>query len=248
VVVDVGGGVSAVTEWRVGELAERTGVTVRALHHWDHIGLVSPSRRSAAGHRRYTAADAERLYRVLALRQLGLGLEEIGDVLAGELPLPAVLAAHLRRVEEQLAALQRVQARLRSALVPGGGAGDVLDLVREVSAVDETTGTYFTPEQLAVLARRRAELGPAVEAAQERWPRLIAEVEAAIADGTDPASARGQELAAEWRGLLEQFHGGDPGLRESLYRMREENAEEIRSRFGGPSPATIEFVTRANAG
>ena len=235
-------------EWRIGEVAERTGVTVRALHHYDHIGLVCPSRRSAAGHRRYTAADAERLYRVLALRQLGLGLEEIGDVLAGDLPLPAVLTAHLRRVEEQLAALQRLQARLRSALVPGGTSDDVLDLVREVSTVDETTSRYFTPEQLEVLAQRRSELGPAVEAAQERWPQLITAVEVAIADGTDPASARGQELAAEWRGLLEQFHGGDPGLRDSLYRMREENADEIQARFGGPSPATIEFITRANAG
>ena len=84
--------------------------------------------------------------------------------------------------------------------------------------------------------------------AQARWPQLIAEVEAAIADGTDPASARGQELAAEWRRLLEQFHGGDPGLRDSLHRMREENADEIQSRYGGPSPATIEFATRAGAG
>ena len=236
------------TEWRIGELAERTGVTVRTLHHWDHVGLVSPSRRSAAGHRRYTEADAGRLYRVLALRQLGLALEQIGDVLAGDLPLDAVLTAHLHRVDEQVAALQRLQARLRSALVPGAALDDVLDLVREVTTVDETTGKYFTPEQLEVLARRRAELGPAVEAAQERWPQLIAEVEAAVADGTDPASARGQELAAEWRGLLEQFHGGDPGLRESLYRMREENAAEIETRYGGPSPATIEFITRANAG
>ncbi|NAZ82279.1 MerR family transcriptional regulator [Kineococcus sp. R8] len=229
-------------------MAARTGVTVRTLHHYDHVGLVSPSSRSAAGHRRYSDADVSRLYRVLALRQLGLGLEEIGDVLAGDLPLPAVLTAHLARVDEQVGVLQRLQSLLRSALERGVGPEDVLDLLREVTTVDETTfDRYFTPEQREVLEERRQALGPAVEAAQQRWPQLIAEVEAAVADGTDPASARGQELAAEWRGLLEQFHGGDEGLRSSLFRMREENAEEVQARYGGPSATTIDFITRANA-
>ncbi len=49
--------------WKVGTLAKATGLTVRALHHYDHIGLLSPSRRTAAGHRLYTADDVARLYR-----------------------------------------------------------------------------------------------------------------------------------------------------------------------------------------
>ena len=57
--------------WKVGDLARITGLTVRALHHYDHIGLLSPSLRTAAGHRLYTAADVARLYRVCLLRRLG---------------------------------------------------------------------------------------------------------------------------------------------------------------------------------
>ena len=48
--------------WSVGELARATGVTVRALHHYDEVGLLAPSARTAAGHRRYSDEDLRRLY------------------------------------------------------------------------------------------------------------------------------------------------------------------------------------------
>ena len=62
--------------WKVGELARATGLTIRTLHYWDEIGLVSPQ-RTVSGHRVYASAEVARLYQVMALRQMGLGLEEI---------------------------------------------------------------------------------------------------------------------------------------------------------------------------
>ncbi|GAA3664469.1 hypothetical protein GCM10022420_049470 [Streptomyces iranensis] len=67
--------------WSIGELARASGVTVRALRHYDEVGLVRASGRTGAGHRRYTAEDLRRLYRVRALCGLGLSLAEIGDAL-----------------------------------------------------------------------------------------------------------------------------------------------------------------------
>lgn len=67
--------------WRVGALASATGLTVRALHYYDQIGLLRPSRRSAAGHRLYDAADVARLYRLSLLRRLGFPLDQITGVL-----------------------------------------------------------------------------------------------------------------------------------------------------------------------
>lgn len=72
--------------WRVGELASATGVTVRALHHYDALRLVAPAERTAAGHRLYAEADVRRLYKVVALRQVGLRLGEIAAVLDGDEP------------------------------------------------------------------------------------------------------------------------------------------------------------------
>src|SRR6185369_16523131 len=65
----------------VGELAKLTGVTVRALHHYDEIGLVRPSQRSDAGYRLYIEGDVLRLQQVLLFRELGLPLDEIAGVL-----------------------------------------------------------------------------------------------------------------------------------------------------------------------
>jgi DNA-binding transcriptional MerR regulator len=69
--------------WRIGEVATATGLTVRALHHYDQIGLVAPSVRTSGGHRLYTSADLVLLYEVTAMRQLGLSLDQVGIVLAG---------------------------------------------------------------------------------------------------------------------------------------------------------------------
>ncbi len=66
---------------KVGELAKRTGLTIRTLHHYDEIGLLKPSLHTAAGHRLYTAADIARLQQVLSLRQLGFSLEQVRDCL-----------------------------------------------------------------------------------------------------------------------------------------------------------------------
>ena len=65
-------GLRPVAVWKVGELAERTGLSVRTLHYYDEIGLLSPSRRTAAGHRLYTAGDVVRLQQIRSLKQPGL--------------------------------------------------------------------------------------------------------------------------------------------------------------------------------
>ena len=63
----------------------------------------------------------------------------------------------------------------------------------------------------------------------------------------DPACPEAQALAARWMELLEQFHGGDEGLRQGLYRMQADNAEQIEREHGGPSPAQLDFIKAVNA-
>ena len=63
--------------YSVGDVARTSGVTVRTLHHYDEIGLLRPSGRSAAGYRQYDDGDLERLQEVLFYRELGFGLDEI---------------------------------------------------------------------------------------------------------------------------------------------------------------------------
>lgn len=71
--------------WRIGELARETGLTVRTLHHYDQLGLLSPPARTEGGHRCYASSDVRRLHRIVALRSLGISLEQVGTLLDGDL-------------------------------------------------------------------------------------------------------------------------------------------------------------------
>ena len=101
------------TPWRIGQLAAATGVTVRSLHHYDEIGLLTPSGRTAGGQRLYGEADVQRLYRILALRQLGFALSDVEAVLDADSPdLRETVRRHLAAVERDLARQRRLRQRL----------------------------------------------------------------------------------------------------------------------------------------
>src|SRR3954447_624716 len=140
-------------EYTVGALAEASGLTVRTLHHWDEIGLLRPFARSGAGHRRYSDADVRRLYRIVALRGLGLSLDDVRAALDEEGPdLRAAVSAHLARVDEQLAHARDLQRRLRGILDAFDHHGEPsTELIIEAIERMTMSEQYYTPEQLEQL-------------------------------------------------------------------------------------------------
>ncbi|MER5646254.1 MerR family transcriptional regulator [Streptosporangium sp. NPDC002524] len=118
----------------VGQVSARLGVTVRALHHWDEVGLARPSLRTAAGYRLYTAGDLERLHRVVVYRELGLGLDRIRAVLDDSAAdVTGALRAQRAQIAERIDRLQRL--------------GDGLD--RMIDAHEH--GLLLTAEQQAAI-------------------------------------------------------------------------------------------------
>lgn len=237
------------TRMRIGEVAAATGVTVRTLRHYDELGLLVPSERTPAGYRLYAEADLQRLYRILALRRMGLGLEAIAAVLDadGQDPRPAV-RRHLAQVREQVRLARALQDRLARIL-------DALDRADEpsgamfIEAIEVMTRMerYYTPEQLQQLEQRRQTLGAeAIERVQQEWAELYAELERYRAAGVDPAAPEVQALARRSGELIELFTGGDPGIRASLQRLYEEQGPERASR-GMITPELHEYLARANA-
>jgi DNA-binding transcriptional MerR regulator/uncharacterized glyoxalase superfamily protein PhnB len=101
--------------WKVGALAKSTGLTVRALHYYEQIGLLTPSRQSSSGHRLYAAADVARLYRITLLRRLGFPLDQIAAVLEDpQWQLAAAVDRHLRDTQRRAASAARLRTRLAS--------------------------------------------------------------------------------------------------------------------------------------
>ena len=231
---------------QIGSLAKAAGLTVRTLHHYDEIGLLVPEERSYSGRRLYSEQNVRRLYRIVALRQLGLSLEEIASVLDRSSDLAAAIRQHLAQVEESLS-LQRRLRRTLSRMLELLEQGCEPTLDQFIRAIEETTmiEKYYTAEQQAQLGRRRAELGEKrVREAERDWAELIDDVKAEQATGTDPTDPRMLELALRWRGLIERFTGGDEGIRQSLATMYREQSPEAASR-GMVNAELIQYVARA---
>ncbi|WP_323374048.1 MerR family transcriptional regulator [Plantactinospora alkalitolerans] len=225
--------------WSIGELARASGMTVRALRHYDEIGLLSAGERTGSGHRRYTEDDLRRLYRVRSLRSLGLSLEEIAGVLAepaGDLAaMRVLLTAQLRGLEARAVQLQQLTRQLRGLLARIDSASmpdpDQFMTTLEMISVFET---YFTPEQREQLAQRRTELGgTAIEAARTEWAGLVEELLCHVRDETPVDDPRVRDLVARWDTLGNRFHVDGQGgerTKTAARRMWDDNSEEI-----GPS-------------
>ncbi|MCX4749100.1 MerR family transcriptional regulator [Kitasatospora sp. NBC_01287] len=151
----------------VGRVAELAGVSVRTLHHYDEIGLVQASARTASGYRAYSPDDVERLREVLAYRRLGFGLREVAD-LVDDPTTDAV--AHLHRLRGLL-----VEQRERAAAM-------VTAIDRELEG--RAMGIRTTPEdQLKVFgAQLYEEIGSAYPATRRTDPRIAAQVWDALGD------------------------------------------------------------------
>jgi DNA-binding transcriptional MerR regulator len=140
-----------VTEYLVGDVARLSHVSVRALHHYDAIGLLTPSARSPAGYRLYSGADLRRLQQILFYRELGFALEEIAEILADP---AAGTDDHLRRQHRMLR-----ERRARDAALLGA-------IEREMEA--RKMGMSLTPEeQFEIFGTDK--LAEYAEEAEQRW-------------------------------------------------------------------------------
>ena len=245
------------SHWKVGELADSTGLSVRALHHYEKIGLLVPSERTETGHRLYSEEEVLRLQQIASLRALGLSLSEIRGFLDEEdHSSTKVIGLHIARLKERIEAERKLCERLegivailvaREASAGGVSAQRFIETVMKVTKMSENIEKHYTTEQLEQLDRRKRELGQErIREVEAEWPRLIEQVEAEMAAGTDPADERVQELARRWMGLVEEFTGGDPGIRQSLGNVwqEEENVGGMNTAHMGE---LMEYVGKANA-
>ncbi|MDB5054232.1 MAG: MerR family transcriptional regulator [Bacilli bacterium] len=214
--------------WKVGELAKRTGITVRALHHYDQIGLISPSRYSDTGHRLYSEADIAKLQQIMSLKDLGFALEEIKALIEKPGFKPdEVIRMQLERLNKQI----QIQEQLRSRLE---GIYELLNAQLEVTAeqfiklieVMKMNNKYFTPEQLESLKKRGEQLGPEkIRDVENEWPELLAKVRTELEKGTPPENPEVVQLAKRWKELMDMFSGGDPEIIRAGERFHVENPD-----------------------
>jgi DNA-binding transcriptional MerR regulator len=234
--------------FKVGDLARRTGVSIRTLHYYDEIDLLTPSYYSGAGHRLYAPEDVARLQQIKSLQALGFSLEQIRDCLQRRDFSPRdVIEQHLRRLREQVTLQQQLCVRLEAIAAQLRKAETVsveefLQTIEGMTMIEK----YYTPEQLAEIQERGRQLGDeAIRKAEAEWKELIAQVRAEMDFGTDPAAESVQYLAARWMELLRSFSGGNPGIEQALRKMYEQ--EPGLRQQTGVDAAMAEYVGKALA-
>lgn len=194
--------------YRIHEFAELAGVTVKALHHYDRLGLLRP-RRTDAGYRVYVDADLERLEEIVALKSLGFSLKQVGAILDhGPITLPDALRLQRQAIENKQAHLSRALVAIRAvedAIECGTGANpsvlrrliEVLDVQHDI----ETMKRYYSKEGWEK-RRRYYEDGPSSE-----WQELYRDVRRLL--GEDPGSEKAQAVAERWLALSLRAYQGD---------------------------------------
>ena len=212
------------------EFAQRAGVTIRALHHYDHLGLLKPSGRTTAGYRMYSDRDFARLEQIVALKFIGFPLFQIRELLRRkDTDLLAALRQQRQILAEKRNHLDRAVRAIEQAeqVVSKGGEPDWEPFRKVIEVIQMQTRkdwmkNYYTEEQLANLRQRWS---PEVQAESERgWAELARDTEAAIASGADPTSDTGLKLAERRQALLRLFTGGDPGIEQSLKNLYADKA------------------------
>ncbi|MFC8075384.1 MerR family transcriptional regulator [Streptomyces sp. NPDC057307] len=189
----------------VGQVSTRLGVTVRALHHWDEIGLARPSSRTAAGYRLYTAGDLERLHRIVVYRELGLGLDRIRAVLDGStegsaVDVPGALRAQRTQVAERIDRLRQLSAGL-DRMIDAHERGLLLTVEQQAAIFGprwnpdwsaEARRRYGDTTQWLRYAENSASRGPA------EWQAVadaVADFDRALGDAMDTGVAPGSPEA-----------------------------------------------------
>lgn len=202
--------------YSVGQVAGFAGVTVRTLHHYDEIGLLAPSGRSHAGHRRYDGADLDRLQKILFYRELGFPLDEVAALLDDP---EADLRGHLRRRYELLTARIERLRRMAEAV--------------EHAMEARTMGIDLTPEErFEVFGDKDPEAH--AEEAERRWggTEEYAESQRRAARYTKDDWKRMQAEVASWGeryGAL--MEAGEPAAGERAMDMAEEHRQHITRWF-----------------
>ena len=241
--------------YRILEFATLAGVTVRALHHYDRLGLLKPSARSRAGYRLYRDRDLARLEQIVVLKMLGVPLKKIGRLLGREASLRVALAAQRRVLMEKQRRLGLAIDAIRDAEASMNSRGEpdwnvFKNIVKEIEMQNDTDWTrkYYSPEAQSKVDARRDQWSPEMQLdVTRKWSLLFRDVEAAIADGEAPSSPRSQALAGRWKELVEGFTGGDPDIQRGLNEMWADQSNwpsPPRERFA-IKPDVQEFIMKA---
>lgn len=247
---------------KIGELARRTGLTIRTLRHYDALGLLKPSGRTRAAYRLYSPADLTRLLHIQSLKTLGLTLPEIARALDDPAyDAQEALRRHIEvleaRITQERQLVRRLQALQGAAEVGWTEVAQTIALTQRIArqvghfmqAAQDIAGKLsLSEEQLQSLQNQPRESG-------DDWETLLTDVFTALEDGLPPPSPEAQTLATRWQQLVRQTTADRPEIAQAIGRAYEHHlpadlhaawtfiSQALSSQQGGATMTTHNAVT-----
>jgi len=214
--------------WKVGEVAELAGLTIRTLRYYDQICLFSPSQYTESGHRLYTKADLVRLQPILSLKQMGMSLEEIQLLLSNpeEQTVAEILQTQISRVKKEIEVQQKLVAELENALwaARSNRTMTISELTKLMEALKMNKEKYFSKQQLATMESRYENADKQLlKQAEQEFNGLIKEIRLEKEKGTSPSDEKVQGLVKKWNDIVNDFSEGDMAFRKQAEHFHAEN-------------------------
>lgn len=219
---------SAKNLWQIREFARKAKVTVRTLHYYDRSGLLKPRHLSSKGFRLYGIGEFARLQQIKTLKFIGFSLKQIKEILGQqEFDLAETLQLQRKIIEEQrrrlnlaLEAISRAEKSFTENSATDWESFNQIIKVINMEQNTDWTKKYYSETAQAKIEERKSLWSPELQERVTRdWNELTKDIEAAIADDTQPSDERAHKLAARWRGLIEEFTGGDKEIQQGLNKM-----------------------------
>lgn len=229
---------------KIGELAKRAGLSVRALHHYDAIELLSPSARTQGGARLYGPSDLVRLHRIQALKHMGYSLPEIRAALNDQhLDPQDILQQQAHALEIQAHRAQTLAHRLRQLAqqLAAGGEGesaDWLDLLEMMTIYER----HLTDDELYAVQSPERDTAPPLP---KQWKQLVAEVDTAMHQDLQADSPHTHTLAWRWVQLVIAMTRNNAALAGKLKSLQEQ--EQRAQEILGITPAMLAWIGQAIA-
>lgn len=226
---------------KVGQLAKKVCLSVRTLHHYDEIGLLSPSVRTEAGHRLYNTKDISRLHRIQALKQIGLSLQQVAEIIhANSQPLPDVIAQQINNLEREIeqaiqlkAKLIQLQSTLHAEQEPD------IETWLDTLALMNVYEKYLT---LAEIEELNSHAMAAKHEIENDWPEMVKKLRAFMDQKVPADNEDVTEFIILWTKMLERLVGNNPNLLLKVHSMSSETEMQIQR---GISPAMMEYLGEA---
>ena len=223
---------------KVGQLAKQVSLSVRTLHHYDEIGLLSPSVRTPAGHRVYNSKDIALLHRIQALKQLGLSLQKIAEIIQkNSQSLPDIIAQQISAIDREMAQAAQLKNKL-VRLKAGLQAGHEPDMASwlDTLALMNVYERYLTPDEIEELNSHALAVKYEID---HDWPEMVKKLQAMMDQKTPPDHSEAKAFVILWTEMLERLVGHNPHLLLKVNAMSQEMEMQLQR---GISPTMAKYL------